>query len=102
MIVLADDLFRFGQNLGREVDEVFFRRALPLVRRRLGRMGLRRRHFSPGAVEGGTGRSSIGHTGLPVTRSKTNVKPVFVICATALIGLPSTLISHSTGAPGRS
>ncbi len=27
--------------------------------------------FSPGTVDFGTGRSSIGHTGLPVTRSKT-------------------------------
>ena len=27
--------------------------------------------FSPGTVDAGTGRSSIGHTGLPVTRSST-------------------------------
>ncbi len=58
--------------------------------------------FSPGTFVCGTGRSSIGHTGLPVTRSNTQVKPVLVIWATALIGLPSTLISHNTARPGRS
>src|SRR4051812_35698204 len=31
---------------------------------------------SPGTFEGGTGRSSIGKTGLPVSRSKRKTKPV--------------------------
>ena len=54
------------------------------------------------SVSVGTGRSSIGQTGSPVTRSKTNVNPCFVICATALIGRPSTVMSIRFGAAGRS
>jgi len=54
---------------------------------------------SPGTVDGGTGRSSIGHTGLPVTRSKTYRKPVLLGCITALIRLPSTVISPKVAGP---
>ncbi len=44
--------------------------------------------FSPGTSVCGTGRSTIGHTGLPSSRLNTNVMPVFVTCATAGIFLP--------------
>ena len=54
------------------------------------------------SVSVGTGRSSMGQTGSPVARSKTNVKPCLVICATALMGLPSTAMSMRFGAAGRS
>ena len=53
---------------------------------------------SPGTVEGGTGISSIGHTGSPVNLLNTYVKPVFDTWATALIGLSSTTISTKFGA----
>src|SRR5882724_10976346 len=43
---------------------------------------------SPGISLFGTGRSSIGQRGLPVTRSNTYKKPCFVACGTASIGLP--------------
>src|SRR6266567_6834743 len=43
---------------------------------------------SPGISLGGTGRSSIGQRGLPVTRSKTYRKPCCVAWATASIRLP--------------
>ena len=46
---------------------------------------------SPGTSACGTGRSSIGHSGSPVTRSKTNRKACFVHCATARIFRPSTV-----------
>ena len=39
---------------------------------------------SPGTFDCGTGRSSMGHSGSPVARSKTYVNACFVICATAL------------------
>lgn len=43
---------------------------------------------SPGTSLVGTGRSSIGNNGLPVTRSNTNIMPCFEPCATASIILP--------------
>ena len=43
---------------------------------------------SPGTSLCGTGRSSIGQTGSPVTRSKTKAKPCLVSCTTASIFLP--------------
>src|SRR5262249_24414721 len=49
---------------------------------------------SPGTLEGGTSRSSIGQTGSPVTRSKTYTKACFVTWATALIYLPLTVMSR--------
>src|SRR5215813_14102735 len=36
--------------------------------------------FSPGTSDCGTGRSSIGHTGLPLVRSSTNRKPFLFGC----------------------
>ena len=54
---------------------------------------------SPGTVDGGTGRSSIGHTGSPVARSKTYRNPVLLGCITALMRRPSTVISPSVGGP---
>src|SRR4029077_3652768 len=58
--------------------------------------------FSPGTSDCGTGRSSIGHTGWPVTRSKTYRKACLPGRATALIALPATLISARIGAEERS
>ena len=57
---------------------------------------------SPGTVDCGTGRSSMGQTGSPVARSKTKVNPCLVTCATALIGRPSTVMSMRLGAAGGS
>src|SRR5437660_5368327 len=54
--------------------------------------------FSPGASDCGTGRSTIGHTGWPVTRSKTYSQPTLCGSATALIIRPSTLMSARIGA----
>ena len=47
---------------------------------------------SPATSLGGTGRSSIGHTGTPVTRSKTKANPCLVSCTTASMRLPPTVI----------
>src|SRR6185369_639508 len=58
--------------------------------------------FSPGTSEAATGRSSIGHTGFPVTRSKTKQNPCFVTWATAFTGFPSTTILTRFGAAGKS
>src|SRR5262249_6631105 len=58
--------------------------------------------FSPGRLDWGTGRSSIGQIGFPVTRSNVKMNPCFVIWATALIGRPSTLMLMRLGAPGGS
>ena len=57
---------------------------------------------SPGTVDAGTGRSSIGHTGSPVTRSKTNANACLVTWITALMRRPFTVRSASTGAVGLS
>ena len=57
---------------------------------------------SPGTVDFGTGRSSIGQTGSPVTRSKTNANACLVTCTTALMRRPPTVMSASTGAVGLS
>jgi hypothetical protein len=50
----------------------------------------------------GTGRSAMGHTGVPVTRSNTNANPCFVTWTTASTRRPSTVIDASTGAAGGS
>ncbi len=58
---------------------------------------------SPGmSVSVGTGRSSMGHTGSPVTRSKTYRNPCLLTWASALIGRPSTSMSTRLGAAGKS
>ncbi len=57
---------------------------------------------SPGTVEAGTGCSSMGHTGFPVTRSNTKRKACLVGCATALMRFPSTVMSSRFGAAGKS
>src|SRR5581483_3871105 len=59
-------------------------------------------YHSPGTSPFGTGRSSIGQTGSPVTRSKTYRKASLVGKATALIALPLTLMSARIGADERS
>ena len=56
---------------------------------------------SPGTVLWGTGRSSSPKTGSPVTRLKTNKRPIFVMTATAGIVAPFRLTSISVGAAGR-
>ena len=55
--------------------------------------------FSPGTFDCGTGRSSIGHTGLPLVRSSTNRNPFLFGCITALILRPSTVMSPSIAGP---
>ena len=55
---------------------------------------------SPGTLDAGTGRSWIGQTGWPVTRSKTYTKACFVTWATALMRLRSTVMSIRLGAAG--
>ena len=58
---------------------------------------------SPGtSVVVSTARSSMGHTGSPVTRSNTYVKPCFDTCATASISRPSTVMVTRFGAAARS
>jgi len=57
---------------------------------------------SPGTGLFGNGISRISCSGLPVARSNTNTKPVFVICATASTGRPARFIVNSTGCAGRS
>src|SRR5579863_2365821 len=58
--------------------------------------------FSPGTVDCGTGRSSIGQIGLPVMRSKTYRKHCLLDTATTLTGLQSILTSARIGAEERS
>src|SRR4030095_12947629 len=57
---------------------------------------------SPGISLFGTGRSSIGQMGSPVSRLKTNRKPFLFACATTSIVLPSFRIVVSCGAEFRS
>ena len=57
---------------------------------------------SPGTSLGGTSRSSISHTGLPVTRSKTKAKACLVTWATPRTRLPPTVASNRLGAVGGS
>ena len=57
---------------------------------------------SPGMSDCGTGRSSIGQIGAPVTRSNTNTKPCFVGCATTSRCRPFWRMVRSFGAVGRS
>ena len=57
---------------------------------------------SPSKSLFGTGRSSMGHSGVPVTRSKTYRKPTLLTCTTARTGLPFWIRSTTTGAAGRS
>ncbi len=54
---------------------------------------------SPGTVDCGTGRSSIGHTGRPLVRSSTYRKAALFACITARMRFPSTVISPSIGGP---
>ena len=53
--------------------------------------------FSPGTIDCGTGRSSIGHTGSPVTRLKAKVKPCLVVWTSIGICWPSTVASTRIG-----
>src|SRR5262249_12344704 len=55
-------------------------------------------YHSPGTLPFATGRSSIGHTGLPVTRSNTYRNPCLVGTATAATARPPTEISARIGA----
>ena len=69
--VPLDRLHGFGAQLGGEVNQVVHRQPLPVVHHGPGGKGLRGQYFSPGTSPSGTGRSSIGQIGWPVTRSKT-------------------------------
>ena len=57
---------------------------------------------SPGTSDCGTGRSSIGQIGSPVTRSNVNAHPCLVVCTTTSRGRPSTVTFSVTGAVGLS
>ena len=57
---------------------------------------------SPGMSLAGTGRSSIGHSGWPVTRSNTKSWPVLVGCATMSTIRPSWRTVINFGAAARS
>src|SRR4051794_15898742 len=59
-------------------------------------------YHSPGTSPFGTGRSSIGQTGSPVSRLKTYNHACFVGCASALIARPLTVMSTRIGAHGMS
>ena len=52
---------------------------------------------SPGVSLFGTGRSSTPKMGWPVSRLRINSKPIFVICASAGIVLPSCFTSINAG-----
>src|SRR5437899_10467855 len=53
--------------------------------------------LSPLTLDCGTGRSSMGQIGFPVTLSNTKQNPCLVTCATAFIFWPFTLMSHKFG-----
>src|SRR6266849_4955962 len=55
-------------------------------------------YHSPGTVPTSTCFSSMGHTGLPVTRSSTYRNPCLLGCATAFTAFPSTVMSAKIGA----
>src|SRR6202158_2955986 len=55
-------------------------------------------YHSPGTVPTSPFVSSMGHTGLPVTRSSTYQNPCLLGCATAFTGFPSTVMSAKIGA----
>jgi hypothetical protein len=57
---------------------------------------------SLGESDAGTGRSSIGHTGCPVSRLKTYAQPCFVASITMGTRRPSTVTSTTVGAFGLS
>ena len=57
---------------------------------------------SPGVFDCGTGRSSIGQIGSPVTRSNAKANACLVIWITALMSRPSTVRSARIGAAGMS
>ncbi len=57
---------------------------------------------SPGTVLAGTGRSSTGKRGWPVTRSSTNTNPLLLTWATAATSRPSLRTVTSVGCAGRS
>src|SRR5882762_701044 len=59
-------------------------------------------YHSPGTSPFGTGRSSMGQMGSPVSRLKTYKKACLVGCATALTSFPLTVMSTSIGAQGMS
>ena len=57
---------------------------------------------SPGTMDDGTSRSSIGHTGSPVSRLKAKVMPCFVVWMAIGTSCPSTVTSTRIGTLGRS
>ena len=59
-------------------------------------------NFSPGIPFCGTGVSTMGQMGSPVSRLKVNRRPCLVNWASALTGFPSTVMSIKLGAAGGS
>src|SRR4030095_7290297 len=57
---------------------------------------------SPGTLLWGTGRSSIGNKGFPVTRLKTKTNPIFVTTATAGTERPARRSVINDGCAGKS
>ena len=57
---------------------------------------------SPGTSLLGTARSETGKSGLPVSRSRTNTYPIFVVSMSAGMFLPFRRIVKSTGSAGMS
>ena len=68
---MTDNLPSLCAQGGREIDQIVFGEALPLEGGGFVGNGCVGDVCSPGTVDCGTGRSSIGHTGLPVARSNT-------------------------------
>ena len=99
--VFRHDSLGLGTQLRREVDEIVDLDALMSVAQSVG-IGCVGEYHSPGTLPCGTGRSSIGQIGSPVSRFNTNSRPCFVACASALMVLPSFTASTSIGAVGMS
>src|SRR5579863_1209932 len=59
-------------------------------------------YHSPGTVPFSTGRSSMGHTGLPVSRFSTYRNACLLGCATTGVRLPLTWTSARIGGEGLS
>ena len=55
-----------------------------------------------GDAPGGTGFSTIGHTGSPVTRSKVKMNELLIVAMTALMRRPLTVMSARIGEAARS
>src|SRR5438045_2415200 len=101
MIVASHDIHRFLVDLRRQIDQVLVTQSLHVDRRRLGRKRLGFRCALAGHAGGRDGLLFDWPYGpRPVTRSNTYTKACLVTCATALISVPSTVMSIRLGAAG--